>query len=156
MKLTALTLSLILLSSAANAQFTDDFKQMDANGNGYIEKTELSTYIKTNMGEQTKGVFTSVDSDHNGSISEEEFMTFYTNTQNDKAGVGKLEQKFKDMDTNGDNQLSEEEVTSSNVGNADTNTNELFMLLDTDADNKVSQKEFNTFFNMAGQILGGN
>ena len=156
MKLSALTLSLILLSSVAHAQFTDDFKEMDANGNGYIEKTELSAYIKDNMGEQTEGVFTSLDKNRDGSISEEEFMTFYTNTQNDKAGIGKLEQKFKEMDKNGDKKLSEEEITSSNTSHADTNVNELFLLLDTDADNKVSQKEFNSFFNMAGQILGGN
>ena len=156
MKLTTLTLSLILLSSVAHAQFTDDFKQMDANGNGYIEKNELSAYIKNNMGEQTKGVFTNLDKDNSGYISKDEFMVFYTNTQNDKAGIDKLEQKFKDMDTNSDNQLSEEEITTANTGNADTNTNELFMLLDTDADNKVSPKEFDTFFNMAGQILGGN
>ena len=155
MKLPILTLSLILLSSVANAQLAGDFKQIDTNNTGYIEKQELVYFVKGSMNAQTKEVFTVLDDNGDGVISREEYMTFYKKTQNDKSGVSKLEQKFKEIDTNGDGQLTEAEITVSNTDNADDNTSEMFSLMDTDADSKVSEKEFGTFFNMMGQILGG-
>lgn len=156
MKLITFTLSLFLLSSVANAQSSGDFKQIDTNNNGYIEKQELSSFIKGSMGAQTKEIFVTLDSNGDGVISHEEYMAFYTKTQNDESGIAKLEQKFKDIDTDGDGQLTETEITVSNTDNADDNTSEMFSLMDTDADNKVSEKEFNAFFNMMGEILGGN
>lgn len=121
------------------------FAKMDANGDGKIDKSELSSFFdemaqKTGKSMDVDKIFAEVDTNNDGYISKEE----------DVAQEAKMQQMHKDpftqMDVNGDGQVDKSEFSSfldemaKRTGNS-INVDELFASIDTNGDGVISKDE---------------
>lgn len=142
------------------------FGKIDANSDSSVSKDELLSALGQSGSDKTSGtasqdvdkLFSALDSDGNGSISEAEFMAppppprfdngtsqaLLSQQEEDQSQISDL---FTKADTNGDGTLSQDELSAllqNGPGGQDAadKASDLFAKLDSDGDGTVSEAEF--------------
>ena len=146
MKLINLTLaSLLLATSAFAANMADDFNTIDANGDGVITPSEMATAQRESLDAQNDGIMNLLDKDGNGSVSNEEYMTFYGKLATGDKELEQVKQQFNNLDKDGSGDISANELGSFREGSLDRENTEFFQAVDTDKDGQISKKEYDAF-----------
>ena len=160
MKTLSMTLSAILLAFAAEAStlgglnsLGDEFSMVDFNGDGFISKAELSQMVRGSLGVQNEQVISNLDKDSDGFITKDEYMSFYNNINADNTAKDGLEAKFNELDSDHDGKISASEMNDFRKNNLNNDVDDLFAVIDTNGDNRISQREFDTFFNQMKELL---
>ena len=122
--------------TALTQQLDSEFKDLDANKDGKLTKTEIQTAMtsraaqaQTEMRQQLKTVFDKIDTNHNGQISLTEFQA----QQKITADPAKVDARIQELDTNKDGSVSAEEYRNGTLTQFDK--------LDTNKDGTVSPAE---------------
>merc|ERR1719309_266136 len=134
------------------------FRQFDRNGDGAIDKAELTSALKSTGGNFTQQeidtIFSAADSDGNGEIDYEEFIALMCPSASDIVekfrakykNVSDVKAAFKRFDRNGDGALEKAELTaalkSSGESYSDVEVNAIFSLGDVDGDGEITLEEF--------------
>lgn len=131
------------------------FKRFDRNGDGALDKQELSAALKSsgqsysNM--EVDAIFSLGDIDGDGEITMNEFVTLMSPTANEVLGkirkqfknISQVKAAFKTIDANNDGLLSKEEVISSPGNKFDKEEVEaIFELGDVNGDGEIDMGEF--------------
>lgn len=133
------------------------FNQIDTNGDGSIDKTEMSAMIQQNTTTLVDDIFGKVDTDQNGLISQIESDSGLAKLGQETKKDGGIwgvsgrphhppppEKVFDAADTNKDGVVSKEEL-SAIMGQNGGNIDDLFSKVDTDSDGLISRAEDETF-----------
>lgn len=134
------------------------FKQFDSDGNGSIDKNELTSALRSSGGTFTQqdidALFAAGDVDGNGEIDYEEFIGLMCPSASDIVEKFRSKYKtlndvkaaFKRFDRNGDGALSKEELTAAMKSSGDSysevEVNAIFSLGDVDGDGEITLEEF--------------
>lgn len=145
MKLCNLTLVSMLLISPAFAQgLNGEFESMDTNNDGYISAEELNAAQTGTLSKQNEETMSILDKDGNGSISQEEYVGFYSQLSEEKSPQ-ELEGNYKVLDTNHDGSLDVEELKAFRETTMDDTNQAVMNTLDADKDNRISREEYDNF-----------
>jgi len=136
----------------------DAFKQFDRNGDGAIDKAELTSALSSTGGNFTKqeidNIFMAGDVDGDGEIDYEEFIALMCPSASDIVekfrakykNVNDVRAAFKRFDRNGDGALEKDELAaalkSSGESYTDVEVNAIFSLGDVDGDGEITLEEF--------------
>jgi len=134
------------------------FKQFDRNGDGAIDKAELTSALSSTGGNFTKQeidtIFVAADVDGDGEIDYEEFIALMCPSASDIVekfrakykNVNDVRAAFKRFDRNGDGALEKDELAaalkSSGESYSDVEVNAIFSLGDIDGDGEITLEEF--------------
>jgi Ca2+-binding EF-hand superfamily protein len=146
------------ISSASTASLSalrqQMFNKIDTNGDGSIDKSEMTALIEGNTSSLVSSIFGSQDSDQDGLISQIEFdSTMAQLGQQMKQGGGTSaasgpppppEKVFDTADTNKDGVVTKDELAAV-IGDGGGNIDELFSQVDTDGDGSITRAEDNAF-----------
>lgn len=151
-------IAMFLLTASAQAAGMDlanDFKDIDADNDGYITESELLTYQQNGSEEQNKQVFQAIDADNDGIIREEEFTAFYKKTGMDQEwAADNLQSRFAEIDSDGNKEITPEEMTAFRTKSIAPENKALFEAMDANSDGKINSKEFDEFFSLLSQLTG--
>ena len=132
------------------------FNQIDTNGDGSIDKSEITALTEQNTSTLVEGLFGGLDADQDGLISQIESDSGLAKLgQQMKHGGGMSavsgtqpppppEKVFDTADVNEDGVVSKEELSAA-MGQNGGNIDELFSKVDTDGDGFISRTEDETF-----------
>merc|ERR1719309_172658 len=131
------------------------FKQFDKNGDGAIDKAELTSALGGNFTKQEiDTIFMAGDVDGDGEIDYEEFIALMCPSASDIVekfrakykNVNDVKSAFKRFDRNGDGALEKQELAaalkSSGESYSDVEVNAIFSLGDVDGDGEITLEEF--------------
>jgi Ca2+-binding EF-hand superfamily protein len=125
------------------------FAKMDANGDGKVDKAELSSFLdgiakETGKSMDVDKIFAEVDTNNDGYISKDEDAAQEAKMQ--QMHGGPHESPFAKMDANGDGKIDKAEMSAffdemtKETGNS-INVDELFASIDTNNDGFISKEE---------------
>ena len=104
------------------AQLDSEFKDLDANHDGKLTKTEIQTAMTRRAAEaqakinaEAKEIFNKIDTNHNGSISLAEFQA----QQKLSVDPAKVDARVTQLDTNHDGTISAEEYRNATLSEFD-------------------------------------
>jgi Ca2+-binding EF-hand superfamily protein len=130
------------------------FNKIDQNGDGSIDKTELTSIVSNNTnGVSVDDIFSKLDTDGDGVISKDEFEAAQKKMEEDMkqngpppmgmmGAMGKSpEDLFASIDENGDGSLDATELKASAPANGPS-TDDMLSKLDTNKDGVISKDEF--------------
>jgi Ca2+-binding EF-hand superfamily protein len=98
--------------------------------------------------ETPKSIFAKMDTNQDGKVSKEEFMTFHL-----EFAKKAQDARFNRLDTNGDGMISREEFSAVVVKEARTMGNLKFRFVDLNRDGVLTQDEVQKRFRLLKQIL---
>lgn len=133
-------------------QMKGAFRDLDVNGDGTLSKEELRAGFEKLFGQVGKAdelekVLEEIDSDNNGSISYEEFLSAVMN-RNKLFNEENLKLCFESFDKNGDNKLSAEEIRKALGAKDNEYVKELISLIDENGNNEIDFEEFKELMNL--------
>jgi Ca2+-binding EF-hand superfamily protein len=127
------------------------FNQIDQNGDGSIDKTELTSILSTNTkGTSADDIFSKLDTNQDGTIGKEEFEAALAKMEQNMeqnrppmmGAMGKSpENLFSSIDTNGDGSLDATELKASAPADGPS-ADDMISKLDTNKDGVISKDEF--------------
>merc|ERR1719474_2401798 len=145
------------------------FKQIDRDGNGTIDKQELTAALKSSGGNFTQQdidtLFAAGDIDGNGEIDYEEFIALMCPSASDIVEKFRSKYKtlndvraaFKRFDRNGDGALSKDELSSAMKSSGDSyseiEVDAIFSLGDVDGDGEITLEEFITLMSPSSSSI---
>jgi len=145
------------------------FKQIDRDGNGTIDKQELTAALKSSGGNFTQQdidtLFAAGDIDGNGEIDYEEFIALMCPSASDIVEKFRAKYKtlndvraaFKRFDRNGDGALSKDELSSAMKSSGDSysdiEVDAIFSLGDVDGDGEITLEEFITLMSPSSSSI---
>merc|ERR1740129_1029829 len=134
------------------------FKQFDSDGNGSIDKEELTSALRSSGGNFTQqdidALFAAGDCDGNGEIDYEEFIALMCPSASDIVekfrskykSLNDVKAAFKRFDRDGDGALTKDELAaamkSSGESYSDVEVDAIFSLGDVDGDGEITLEEF--------------
>merc|ERR1712106_612748 len=147
----------------------DAFKQFDRNGDGAIDKAELTSALSSTGGNFTKqeidNIFMAADVDGDGEIDYEEFIALMCPSASDIVekfrakykNVNDVRAAFKRFDRNGDGALEKDELAgalkSSGESYSDVEVDAIFSLGDIDGDGEITLEEFIALMSPSASIV---
>ena len=145
-------------SASLSEMWQKMFNKIDTNGDGSIDKTEMSTFIQQNTKQNTSSlvdeIFSKLDTNQDGLIGQIESDAVLAKLGNEmKNGGGPAamsgmppppEKVFDTADTNKDGVVSKAELAAV-MGQSVANIDKLFSKVDTDGDGFISRTEDKTF-----------
>ena len=154
MKLSYVTFAAMLLVSPALALELDgEFTSIDTNNDGYITPDELNVAQKGTLSEQNEKTLKMLDKDGNGTVSQQEYIDFYTQVSPEKDANKRFTENFKTLDANNDGILNLDELHNFREKTMDSTNEEFMNALDTNHDGKVSREEYDTFVETMKQMF---
>ncbi|CAO0798533.1 unnamed protein product [Mucor circinelloides] len=133
------------------SEYRESFALFDKNGDGAIDVEELGQVMRSLNQEPTdeelKDMINDVDSDNNGRIDFNEFLTIMSRMKGaDDETENDLLEAFKVFDKDQDGSITQDELRSvmTNLGQKLTSQelDEMIKEADTDGDGKINYKEF--------------
>jgi len=155
---------LSLLTPHQLVEIASAFRKFDRDGDGHIEPREIKT-VMANLGcpqndEQVKHLIASVDTDGNGMIEFDEFVSIMAARMLKKDGDGEIEQAFSLFD-NGDGYchvatIREMLTQMGSQALPESDVDRLLGMLKADADGRVALAEFRALPCWDVQLPGGH
>ena len=146
MKLIYLTMaSFLLISPAVAADMTEDFEVIDVNHDGVITSFEMATAQRATLSTQNESIMKMLDKDGNGSVTNEEYMSFYGKLASSDKELEQVKNQFTALDADGNGEISADELGSFRQGSLDTENEEFFKAVDADKDGQVTHEEYDAF-----------
>ncbi|KAL9538698.1 hypothetical protein MBANPS3_010735 [Mucor bainieri] len=132
------------------SEYRESFALFDKNGDGAIDVEELGQVMRSlnqePTNEELKDMINDVDSDNNGRIDFNEFLTIMSRMKGNDETENDLLEAFKVFDKDQDGSITQDELRSvmSNLGQKLTSQelDEMIKEADTDGDGKINYKEF--------------
>ncbi|GAN06811.1 calmodulin [Mucor ambiguus] len=132
------------------SEYRESFALFDKNGDGAIDAEELGQVMRSlnqdPTNEELKDMINDVDSDNNGRIDFNEFLTIMSRMKGNDETENDLLEAFKVFDKDQDGSITQDELRSvmSNLGQKLTSQelDEMIKEADTDGDGKINYKEF--------------
>ncbi|KAL7328596.1 hypothetical protein PS15p_206841 [Mucor circinelloides] len=132
------------------SEYRESFALFDKNGDGAIDAEELGQVMRSLNQEPTdeelKDMINDVDSDNNGRIDFNEFLTIMSRMKGTDETENDLVEAFKVFDKDQDGSITQDELRSvmANLGQKLTSQelDEMIKEADTDGDGKINYKEF--------------
>ena len=132
------------------------FNKIDSNGDGSIDKSEMTALIEQNSSTLVSSIFGSQDTNQDSLISQIEFDSGMAKLgQEMKGGKGAHgaqgtpppppEKVFDTADTNKDGVVTREELAAVIGGGKDGNIDNIFSQVDSDGDGVITRSEDNAF-----------
>ena len=112
----------------------------------FAQESPAGTGTKTPNNPQ--GIFTAMDSNQDGRITKQEFMTFHMNIAKNMQDA-----RFNQLDTNGDGKINKDEFSARKVKEAQFIGNLQFRFIDINNDKVITQQEVQKRFNALKGIL---
>ena len=147
----------------APSQIAEDmFQKTDNNGDGVLDKSEISSFLKalSSQGRELPNaddLFSNLDANGDGQISKDENRDGIQSLMREHAHKVRVGQNpmfqrpdsdalFDEVDANGDGSIDKSELTSAlasrrPIGSQGPNVDDLFKKLDVDGDGKISKEE---------------
>jgi len=130
------------------------FDQIDTNGDGSLDKSEITALIEQNTSSMVDNIFAQMDTDGDSAISRIESNAEMSKLGHEMKGRGPgmqgtqgpppPEDVFETADTDGDGMVSEDELAAV-MGAESTDISRLFSEVDTDGDGLISKTEDEAF-----------
>ncbi len=130
------------------------FDQIDTNGDGSLDKSEIAALIEQNTSSMVDNIFAQMDTDGDSAISRIESNAEMSKLGQEMKGRGPgmqgtqgpppPEDVFETADTDGDGMVSEDELAAV-MGAEGTDISQLFSEVDTDGDGLISKTEDEAF-----------
>ncbi|CAD8083778.1 unnamed protein product [Paramecium sonneborni] len=138
-----------LMTNTEKEGLLNEFKKIDKDGNGQISKEELlqvymKQYDEIKAKQMVDDIFEKVDINKSGFVDFTEFMMSAASEEKLLSKI-KLQQAFNMFDTNGDGQISREELQEIMGGVDDNLWKEILQMCDANGDGQISQQEFIDF-----------
>ncbi|CAK80148.1 unnamed protein product (macronuclear) [Paramecium tetraurelia] len=138
-----------LMTNTEKEGLLNEFKKIDKDGNGQISKDELlqvymKQYDEIKAKQMVDDIFEKVDINRSGFVDFTEFMMSASSEEKLLSKI-KLQQAFNMFDTNGDGQISREELQEIMGGVDDNLWTEILQMCDANGDGQISQQEFIDF-----------
>ncbi|CAO3618426.1 unnamed protein product [Mucor fragilis] len=132
------------------SEYRESFALFDKNGDGAIDLKELGQVMRSlnqePTNEELKDMINDVDSDNNGRIDFNEFLTIMSRMKGADETENDLLEAFKVFDKDQDGSITQDELRSvmTNLGQKLTSQelDEMIKEADTDGDGKINYKEF--------------
>ena len=146
MKLIYLSLATALFALPAFAtDMADDFETIDVNHDGIITPSEMATAQRASLESQNSGIMNLLDTNGDGTVTNEEYMAFYGKLATGDKELEQVKAQFKNLDADGNGEISATELSSFREGSIDKENEEFFQAVDTDKNGQISQKEYDVF-----------
>ncbi|TQN30297.1 Ca2+-binding EF-hand superfamily protein [Haloactinospora alba] len=152
-------------SDSRQQKIESDFKVLDSNGNGYIEANDVhrvfsslldefgyesnspkAQELDSNLEDLWSTIKSSVDSDGDGKVSKDEYITFWMNADESeiRSYTDAITNALFDMaDTSGDGSISEQEFAKfAKAQGLKGDSHSVFQELDTNGNGSLSKQEF--------------
>ena len=138
------------LNDQQMSEYRESFALFDKNGDGAIDVKELG-HVMRSLGQdptedELKDMIHDVDSDNNGTIDFNEFLTIMSRMKGNEETENDLVEAFKVFDKDQDGSITQDELRSvmSNLGQklSPQELDEMIKEADTDGDGKINYKEF--------------
>lgn len=130
------------------------FDQIDTNGDGSLDKSEIAALIEQNTSSMVDNIFAQMDTDGDSAISRIESNAEMSKLGQEMKGKGPgmqgtqgpppPEDVFETADTDGDGMVSEDELAAV-MGAEGTDISQLFSEVDADGDGLISKTEDEAF-----------
>ncbi|CAD8176142.1 unnamed protein product [Paramecium octaurelia] len=138
-----------LMTNTEKEGLLNEFKKIDKDGNGQISKDELlqvymKQYDEIKAKQMVDDIFEKVDINRSGFVDFTEFMMSAASEEKLLSKI-KLQQAFNMFDTNGDGQISRDELQEIMGGVDDNLWTEILNMCDANGDGQISQQEFIDF-----------
>ncbi len=132
------------------AEFKEAFNLFDKNGDGSISAAELRSVMQslghTPTDTELKDMMHEIDTDGNGIIEFNEFLTLMTRQAGGSDPEGEYREAFKVFDKNNDGLISSAELKAvmQQIGEtlSDTDISEMIQEADKDGDGQINYQEF--------------
>ncbi|KAF1804504.1 hypothetical protein V8B55DRAFT_1499840 [Mucor lusitanicus] len=132
------------------SEYRESFALFDKNGDGAIDVEELGQVMRSlnqePTNEELKDMINDVDSDNNGRIDFNEFLTIMSRMKGNDETENDLLEAFKVFDKDQDGSITQDELRSvmSNLGQklSSQELDEMIKEADIDGDGKINYKEF--------------
>ncbi|CAD8069532.1 unnamed protein product [Paramecium primaurelia] len=138
-----------LMTNTEKEGLLNEFKKIDKDGNGQISKEELlqvymKQYDEIKAKQMVDDIFEKVDINRSGFVDFTEFMMSAASEEKLLSKI-RLQQAFNMFDTNGDGQISRDELQEIMGGVDDNLWKEILQMCDANGDGQISQQEFIDF-----------
>jgi Ca2+-binding EF-hand superfamily protein len=140
--------------ASGGAKFIDRiFSKLDSNGDGSIDKSELTSFVQSaqapgDTSVDVDKIFSTLDADGDGSVTKQDFGDAARRLHDQLQGQSRSDKLFAKIDTNGDGAIGADELTSfinSLPASPDGGASKLADILkqaDTSGDGTISKTEF--------------
>lgn len=139
---------------ATSSEYYAAFGELDTDKNGFLSEDELLEFQESGLANEKDETYKVLDVNDNGKVDETEYKAFFKGKAPQNIGGADLSLIFRDMDSDGDGNLSPEELKAYRQKNLNAQNREIFRLIDINNDRKISKDEFAKFMALTKSILG--
>lgn len=130
-----------------------DFDEIDTDGDGYLDETELLNFQQRKLDKIAEETFKTLDTNRDNRISPEEMEIYYRRFNQDGKYTDSIQERFQLADIDENKYLDSGELKHFLQKDLLNNNNQIFTLMDTDGDKKVSRREYDEIMEFFGKFF---
>ena len=130
-----------------------DFDEIDTDGDGYLDETELLNFQQRKLDKIAEEKFKTLDTNRDNRIFPEEMEIYYRRFNQDGKYTDLIQERFQLADIDENKYLDSGELKHFLQKDLLNNNNQIFTLMDTDGDKKVSRREYDEIMEFFGKFF---